>query len=139
MAIARSAPGVLLVLLDRGATSTKTLVFGELSGRTPLACASSREDMTQWELAESLAEEVWANEITRLYASSLLFDFDAEWFGVFVGFLDGDATDAPLPVGAEWIDLRESMEVLPDGWGSILADVRADFIGRSPDEAMRVR
>lgn len=130
-------PGVLLVLLDRGASSTRVLLFG---GDAPSALpwSAERDGVTQWELAEALCEENWANEVSRLYASSLRFERADVWLGVFVGFLDGSASDAPLPPWAAWHDLRRPPPELSRAWVALLESVRAEFVARSPDEAMRV-
>lgn len=132
-------PGALLVLLRREETSTRVLVGTPSPDDVPFAWSRSRDDRSQWALAEDLCATTWANEVSRLYASTLSVEQEGERLGVFVGFLDGDADDAPPPLGADWRDLRAAATALPDGWGGLLAQVRERFIARSPDEALRVR
>lgn len=139
MAQILSDPGVLLVLLARDKTSTRVLVFDGEDGREPLPWAPAQPESTQWGLAEALCDAVWSVEVSRLYASALGLEFAGHRLGIFVGFLDGAARDAPPPPHASWQDLRRSADALPAAWGAALADVRAAFVARSPDESMRVR
>lgn len=132
-------PGATLVVLRRHKTSTDVLLLATEAGGAPLPCARSRAETTQWDLAEELCEETWANEVSRLYASALSVFHDAAFHGVFVGFLDGDAIDAPLPAMASWTDLREAAATLPEPWAETLGAVREAFVARSPDEALRIR
>lgn len=132
-------PGVLLILLRRDVTSTRVLVrYGDVS-EGPFARSAARPESGQLELVEELCGANWANEISRLYASTLSVALDDARFGLFVGFLDGDADDAPPPPRYEWRDLREAADGLPAPWGDLLATVRSRFVARSPDEALRVR
>ena len=133
------SPGVALALLRRDATSTRVLVRTGGKAVDPLPWAAPRDDVSQWQLAEALCQRTWANEVSRLYASALSIESQGERLGVFVGFLDGDADDAPLPPLASWMDLRGAAAELPDAWGRTLSQVREGFIARSPDEALRVR
>lgn len=112
--------------------------FGD-DGEGPFARLPARPGAGQLELAEALCRDNWANEISRLYASTLSVLCGEERFGLFVGFLDGDADDAPPPPSYEWRDLRASADAMPAPWGGLLAAVRADFVARSPDDALRVR
>jgi hypothetical protein len=135
-----SVPGAMLVVLHRKKTSTDVLVFpvrGEEGSALPWA--EPRAEATQWDLAESLCDETWANRVSRLYASPLSLLHAGRRLGVFVAFLDGDAADAPLPALARWMDLREAMQSLPAPWGETLTAIRERFVARSPDEALRVR
>lgn len=108
-------------------------------GDAPFARLPARSGVGQLELAEALCSDNWANEVSRLYASTLSVTLGDERFGLFVGFLDGDADDAPPPPAYEWQDLRESADEMPAPWGGLLAAVRADFVARSPDDALLVR
>ena len=133
------APGALLILLHRSATSTHVLIGPEERRSGPFAWAAARKGIDQWALAEELCVAHWANEVSRLYASALSTTIDDHRVGLFVGFLDGDSTDAPLPALHEWRDLREAAASIPEPWGALLATVRSRFIAQSPDEALRVR
>lgn len=132
-------PGVLLVLLCRGVTSTRVLVRAEGGVATPFACEAARPGVGQWELAEGLCAATWANEVSRLYATTLTVTVEGERVGVFVGFLDDGADDAPPLPFHEWRDLREAARDLAAPWGLLLGDVRGHFVAQSPDEALRVR
>ena len=132
-------PGALLVLLCRDVTATRVLVRSEDGVDAPFACEAPRSGVGQWDLAEALCAVTWANEVSRLYASTLTVRVDGGRVGVFVGFLDDGADDAPPPPFYEWRDLREAARALPAPWGLLLGDVRARFVARSPDEALRVR
>ena len=132
-------PGVLLVLLSRDVTSTQVLVRKDAPETPPFLGAPARDDAGQLVLVEELCRTLWANEVSRLYASTLAVELDGERLGLFVGFLDEDANDAPTPPLFEWQDLREAASSLTAPWGPLLADVRQRFIAQSPDEALRVR
>ena len=132
-------PGALLVLLCRDVTSTRVLVRSQDGVETPFACDAARPGLGQWDLAEALCAVTWANEVSRLYASTLTVTVDEGRVGVFVGFLDDGADDAPPPPFHEWRDLREAARALAAPWGLLLGDVRARFVAQSPDEALRVR
>jgi hypothetical protein len=134
-----SSPGAVLVLLKRGRTSTDVLVFGERSHERPLPCDAATSGTTQWQLAEGLCEQSWANEVSRLYASTITIEHEGEPLTAFVGFLDRDATDAPLPPLAEWVGLRAAATTLAPPWAALVSRVREAFVARSPDEALRVR
>ncbi|MGB0621813.1 MAG: hypothetical protein ACPGVZ_20295 [Myxococcota bacterium] len=133
------APGALLVLLCRGVTSTRVVVRVQEGAETPFACETARPGVGQWDLAEGLCAVTWANEVSRLYATTLTVMVDGGRVGVFVGFLDDGADDAPPPPFHEWRDLREAARELAAPWGLLLGDVRARFVAQSPDEALRVR
>ncbi|MEM9177527.1 MAG: hypothetical protein AAGC67_20105, partial [Myxococcota bacterium] len=92
----------------------------------------------QLTLARELCHRSWANEVSRLYASTLTVAVEDGRLGLFIGFLDDGADDAPLPAFFEWLDLREASTRLAGPWGELLADVRARFVAQSPDEALRV-
>ena len=111
MARILSTPGAVLVLLKRGRTSTDVLVFAEPNRPSPLPCDAARVGTTQWQLAETLCKKSWANEVSRLYASTITIEHDDGPLTAFVGFLDGDASDAPLPPLAEWIGLRTAAAI----------------------------
>lgn len=132
-------PGVLLILLRRDVTSTRVLVRSGDGAVSPFSRSAARPGSSQLDLVEELCRTDWANEISRLYATTLSVVVDDERFGLFVGFLDGDADDAPPPPLRAWRDLRGAADELPAPWGGLLGDVRASFVARSPDEALRVR
>ena len=132
------SPGALLILLRRDVTSTRVLVRSGDATEVPFARAEARAGVGQRQLAAELCEVTWANEVSRLYASTLSVMVDDARLGLFVGFLDGDADDAPPPPQHAWHDLREAADALPEPWGGLLAAVRRDFIAQSPDDALRV-
>jgi hypothetical protein len=134
-----ATPGAMLVLLRRDVRSTRVLIDRRDQNRTPFAFAAARGDVGQWSLTEALCRSTWANEVSRLYASELLIDTGRLRAGVFIGFLDDDADDAPLPPEHEWRDLRQAARDLSEPWSSLLRSVRAGFIAQSPDEALRLR
>ena len=129
----------MLVLLRRDVSSTRVLLRSDDPAGAPFAGAAARPNADQWGLVEELCAATWANEINRLYATTLSVTVGDERFGLFVGFLDDDADDAPLPPLFEWRDLRDAAKALSAPWGELLENVRAGFIARSPDEALRIR
>jgi len=150
---AANGPGVVLVVLRRGRTSTDVLLFdgddepldgldASLAAVPRAAClprADARADRTQWQLAEDLLGENRLDEVSRLYASTLTVHAEEEAYGVFVGFVEGRSQQASTRAAGDWMDLREAIERLPERWAGPLAAVRQRFIARSPDEALRVR
>jgi hypothetical protein len=133
------APGALFVLLCRDVTSTRVLIRPHDEVETPFACESARSGVGQLDLVEELCAVTWANEVSRLYATTLTVTVDGGRVGVFVGFLDDSADDAPPPPFYEWCDLREAARDRAAPWGLLLGEVRARFVAQSPDEALRVR
>lgn len=132
-------PGAALALLDRGRTSTRVLLFERDAPDPPFPWRAPDPARSQWALAEALCVETWANEVSRLYASPLALEHAGHRLGCFVGFLDQDAADAPLPAFAGWHDLRDAAQDPTTPWRAALAEIRRTFVARSPDEALRVR
>lgn len=131
------APGAIVVVLRRRPTSTEVLLLG--TGDAPFPCQGARTGTSQWDLAESLLRESLPEGVDRLYASALSVERPEGSFGVFVGFQARSASDAALPPGARWVDLRGACDALDAVWARPLAAVRERFVARPPDEALRVR
>lgn len=132
-------PGVVLVVLRRGRTSTDVLLVSALSGRVALPCSAGSDEKTQWDLAEELLEASLSEAARSLYASSIGMMRDGVHHGVFVSFVGPEMTDA---VGADvgsWVDLRDACRDTEPHLSGVLAQVRERFVARSPDEALRVR
>lgn len=122
-------------MLRRRETTTDVLLVDAEDGRSRLPYASPREDTTQWHLAEALLRESGIGEVDRLYGSSVQVLSDEGVVGVFVAFTRSEAD----PPGSRWSDLRAACRDASTPWSQALTAVRDGFVGRPPDEALRLR
>lgn len=135
--VLRKVAGRTQVLLPRGGRATD-------GGWCPSAATMDEDEREADAAVRRAAEEVGARP-DRLYALPILAENrDAAAgpvgrIGLFVAFVSGSAALEPEAGRSEWLDFDEAARTLASpAERDVLAEVRARFVRRPPDEALRI-